>query len=185
MKDAALFLLMYGLFPLWVAAGFADWICHARTGIAATSGLGENGLHWLMYAEIVAGVAAVLYFELNVAVLAIVFAVFVLHEITVYGELQYSTMLRDVAPFEQMVHSFMELLPLVALVLLALVAWPLQLDDWSLRPRSGPWPLDTIGIALAATLLFNALPLAQETIACLRGGSRRKASRTARVEPHL
>lgn len=185
MKDAALFLLMYGVFPLWVAAGFADWICHARTGIAATSGLGENALHWLMYAEIGAGVAAVLYFELNVAVLAIVIAVFVLHEITVYGELQYSTIRRDVAPFEQMVHSFMELLPLVSVALLALAAWPLQLDDWSLRPRSGPFPLDTIAIALAATLLFNALPLAQETLACMRGRTRRAASRTARVEPHL
>lgn len=185
MQAAAVFILMYVVYPLWVAAGFADWAMHRRTGIAMTSGLYENLLHWLMYLEIGAGIAAVTYFELNAAVLGIVLAVFVVHEITVYGELQYSTIRRDVAPFEQMVHSFMELLPFVALVLLALVAWPLQLDDWSLRPRSGPWPLDTIGIALAATVLFNALPLAQETIACLRGGSRRKASHTARVEPHL
>jgi hypothetical protein len=186
MQDAALFLLMYGVFPLWVAAGFADWICHARTGIAVTSGLAENGLHWLMYAEIAVGVAAAVYFELNAAVLGIVLAVIVVHEATVYGELHYSTIRRDVAPFEQMAHSFMELLPLASLLLLVILAWPLRWDDWSLRPRSGPWPINYIYGALAASLLFNALPLAQETISCLRSRKPRGADTyTPRVEPHL
>jgi NADH:ubiquinone oxidoreductase subunit 6 (subunit J) len=185
MQDAALFVLMYGVFPLWVAAGFADWVCHARTGIAITSGLAENMLHWLMYAEIAVGIAAIAYFELNAAVLGIVLAVFIVHEITVYGELRFSTIRRDVAPFEQMVHSFMELLPLVSLLLLALIAWPLRLDDLSLRPRQGPWPISYMAAGLIATFLFNVLPLLQETASCLRGRKPRGAAYTPRVEPHL
>jgi hypothetical protein len=163
MPGVALFLLMAVVFPLWVAAGFADWACHRRTGIALTSGLKENALHWLMYAEIGIGMLAVAFLEIDAAVLAIVIAVFVAHEITVYGELQYSTIRRDVAPFEQMVHSFMELLPLVALALLAVIA---DTGDWSLRPKREPWPLAYLAGALAASVLFNGLPLLQETWSC-------------------
>jgi ABC-type proline/glycine betaine transport system permease subunit len=191
MQDAVLFLLMYVVYPLWVVAGFADWSCHRRTGIAVTSGLGENALHWLMYAEIGVGLAAVAFFEINAAVLAIVLAVFVVHEATVYWDLDYSTMRRDVGPFEQMVHSFLELLPLASLALLALLAWPqaqalMHLDsvapDWSLRPKDEPWPFFYVAGALAASVLFNALPLMQETISCLRA---RKTSVRERVEPSL
>jgi hypothetical protein len=190
MQAAAVFLLMYVVFPLWVAAGFADWSCHVRTGIAVTSGLKENALHWLMYAEIGVGMLAVAFFEIDAAVLAIVFAVFVVHEATVYWDLDYSTMRRDVGPFEQMVHSFLELLPLLSLALLAIIAWPQALAvahlgegvaDWSLRMKDEPWPVGYIAVALAASVLFNALPLVQETFACLRV----RESPAPRVEPRL
>lgn len=180
MQDAAVFLLMYVVFPLWVAAGFADWACHVRTGIARTSGLKENALHWLMFAEIGMGMIAVAFFEINATVLAIVLAVFAVHEATVYWDLHYSTMIRDVGPFEQMVHSFLELLPLASLALLTVMAWPVQTFDASLRIKDQPWPLAYIACALGATVLFNALPLAQETISCLRA---RLVSRRTRSSP--
>ena len=34
-------ILLYGVLPLWVAAGFADYLCHRRTRIEATSGIVE------------------------------------------------------------------------------------------------------------------------------------------------
>jgi len=161
MQDTAVILLMYAVYPLWVAAGFADWACHRATGIATTSGLKENLLHWLMYAEIGVGMAAVAFFEIDAAVLAIVLAVFIVHELTVYWDLDYSTMRRDVGPFEQMVHSFLELLPLASLLLLAAIAWPQALAvlhlgegvaDWSLRVKDQPWPLVYMACALAASV---------------------------------
>ena len=112
MQDPAGLILAYLVFPLWVAAGFADWACHVRTGIAQTSGLKENLLHLLMFAEVGLGIAAVVLLEINAAVLLLVLAVFVVHELTVYWDLHYSTLLRDVGPFEQMVHSFLEIMPL-------------------------------------------------------------------------
>src|SRR5213595_3694277 len=195
MQDAAVFLLMYVVYPVWVAAGLADWASHRRTNIALTSGLKENLLHWLMYAEIGVGMVTVAFFEIDAAVLAIVFAVIVLHEATVYWDLDYSTIRRDVGPFEQMVHSFLELLPLASLLLLAVIAWPQALAivhlgdgvaDWSLRVKQQPWPLANIAYALVASVLFNALPLAQETLSCLR--PRKRPARTGaqpRVEPRL
>lgn len=186
MQDVAAFMLMYLVFPMWVAAGFADWWCHRRTAIAMTSGIGENLLHWLMYAQVGAGLLAVLLFELDAAVLAIVFGVFVLHELTVYWDLAFSTLRRDVGPFEQMVHSLLELLPLFSLALLAMLAWPQaqaivhvgdDVADWSLRARQQPWPDSYVMGALVASVVFNALPLLQETLSCLF--ARRRPRRTA------
>lgn len=195
MNDAAAFLLMFVVFPLWVVAGFTDWACHVRTAIAVTSGLKENALHWLMYAEIGVGLAAVAFFEINAAVLALVLGAFLLHEATVYWDLHYSTMRRDVGPFEQMVHSFLEMLPLVSLALLALIAWPQAqalvhansvAPEWVFRPKDEPWPMPYIVGALAASMLFNALPLLHETITCVAArGARVRARPQERVEPRL
>jgi hypothetical protein len=193
-QDAAGFILMYLVFPVWVAAGLADWACHRRTAIAVTSGLKENLLHWLMYLEIGAGMAAAVFLDVNAAVLAIVFGAFVLHEATVYWDLAYSTLRRDVGPFEQMVHSFLELLPLFSLALLAMLAWPQaqaivhvgdDVADWTLRLKQQPLPEIYVMGALAATALFNALPLLQETLSCLIAPRRPARAGPAREEPRL
>jgi hypothetical protein len=181
--DTAAFLLMYVVYPLWVAAGFADWDCHRRTGIAVTSGVKESLLHWLMYFEIGAGMLAVAFLEINGGLLAIVGAVFVVHEATVYRDLDYSSLQRDVAPFEQMVHSFLELLPLVSLALLAVIAWP-QAADFSVRLRAEPFPRTYLLAAAGASVLFNALPLLQETWSCVRARRRNMRPRT-RIDPRL
>lgn len=199
MQDAAVSLLMFVVYPLWVAAGFADWACHRATRIAVTSGWKESLLHWLMYAEIGVGMAAVAFFEINAAVLLVVLVVFVVHELTVYWDLDYSTLRRDVGPFEQMVHSFLELLPLASLLLLAVIAWPQALAmlhpgdgaaEWSLRMKDQPWPVGYIAWALGASVLFNALPLLQEMISCLLAGGRASRHRadadpSPRIEPRL
>jgi hypothetical protein len=63
----------------------------------------------------------------------------------------------------------MELLPLVALALLAVVAAP----DAGLRLRREPWSTAYALAAAAAVLLFNVLPLAEETARCLSRRTRR------------
>jgi hypothetical protein len=168
MQQTATCLLMYVVLPLLVVAGFLDWLCHRATRIEETSGLAENAVHWLMFGQIGAGIAGIVLFETNLAVLLWVAFVFVLHEITVWLELRYTVARREVRPIEQVVHSFMELLPLVALALLAVIASP----DGGLRLRRAPWPAGYALAAAAAVLVFNVLPLAQETARCLRRRTR-------------
>lgn len=182
MQEPASLILAYVVFPLWVAAGFADWVCHVRTGIALTSGLKENLLHWLMFIEVGAGIAAVTLLEINAAVLLLVLAVFVLHELTVYWDLNYSTLVRDVGPFEQMVHSFLEILPLMSLALLMVVAAGEGPPDWSLRLKAQPLPGNYLLAALLLIGAFNVLPLMQETCSCIRGRRGRIRTRV-RVSP--
>ncbi len=167
MADTAQLILMYGVFPVWVAAGFFDWACHRRTAIATHGGLPENLFHWLLFAEIGVGLLAVAFLEINGAVLLVVAAVFLVHEFTVWLELRYAAPRRNIQPVEQMVHSFMELLPLVSLALLLAIAGG-RATDFSLQLKAQPWsPAYLLG-ALALSAVFNVLPLAQETRACLK-----------------
>ena len=175
MQEPASFILMFLVLPLWIAAGFADWACHRRTAIALTSGLKENLLHWLMFFELGAAVLAVALLEINAAVLLIVVTAIVVHQLTVYWDLHYSTLLRDVGPFEQMVHSFMEILPLLSLALLSVLAWPQALAlvglgempaDWSLRLKREPLPREYLQAAGTLVVAFNIVPLLQETWSC-------------------
>jgi hypothetical protein len=182
MEDLALALLMYGVFPLWVAAGLADWGCHRSTGIEHTSGLHENHLHLLMFAEIGVGMAAFAWLEVNAAVLAIVAAVFAVHEFTVYRDLHYTVPVREVAPVEQMVHSVLEMLPLLSLALLCVHAWPQALAmlglgheaaDWALRAKAQPLPRGYLVGAIAGSGLLNGVPLVEEWWRCRRVGRAR------------
>ena len=177
MQEPARLILMYLVFPLWVAAGLVDWACHRRTQIELTSGLKENLMHWLLFAEIGAGMLAVVFLELNAAVLAIVAAVFLLHELTVYWDLHYTTPIRRVGPFEQMVHSFLELLPLLSLALLASMAWPQAQAmvgmgdapaDWSLQAKRDGLPGSYLIGAFVLASVCNGVPLLEETWRCWR-----------------
>lgn len=165
MEYAAPFLLMKVVLPLLVLAGLLDWACHRATRIERTAGLQENLVHWLMFGQIGVGVLAVAVFELTAAVLLVVALVFVVHELTVYLELRYTVSRREVRPVEQAIHSFMEILPLAALLLLLVMPWQRTLD---FNVRAQPWPLGYTLWMAAAVLLMNVLPLAEETIRCLR-----------------
>lgn len=195
MQEPARFILMYLVFPVWVMAGFADWTCHLRTGIARTSGLKENLLHWLMTVQIGLALLAVALLEIDAAVLLLVLLLFVTHELTVYWDLHYSTLRRDVGPFEQMVHSYLEILPLLALALLSIIAWPQALAlaglgpeaaRWTLQPKEEPWPPGYLRSASLLIVAFNLLPLLQETWSCLRARAektRASAKRTTTRTP--
>lgn len=177
MAHPAALILLCVVFPLWVAAGFADWACHRATRIEATSGVRENILHWVMFAEVGVGVLAVVLLEVNAAVLLVVLGVFVVHELTVWIDLRYTVPRRRVTPLEQMVHSFQEVFPLLSLALLSVLAWDQALAlagsgtqpaDLGLRWKREPLPAPVLLAGLAMVALLNALPLAQETWTCLR-----------------
>lgn len=174
MEAAAQLLLMAVVVPLWIAAGLADWWCHRRTRIESSSGLPENVFHWILFGEAGVLMLATALLEVNAGVLMLVFAAFLAHEATTFMELAYTVPRREVRPFEQMVHSFMELLPLVVLALLAASQWDQALalfgagaPDFSLQPKLEPWPPPYLLGAATAAGLFNVLPLAEEALRCL------------------
>lgn len=174
-QDLARLLLQYAVVPLWIGSGLLDWWCHRRTGIERTSGLPENAFHWVLLAEGGVALLAAALLEVNAAVLLLGAAAFLAHELTTCLELRYTVPRREVRPFEQMVHSFMELLPLLLLALLAVmrpdqVLAPIDgaAPDFSLRPKNEPWPLSYLAAMFIAVLALNLLPLAEETLRCWR-----------------
>ena len=174
--DAALNLLLGTvLYPLWLIAGFLDYVLHRRTHIERTSGLRENLFHWLLFAEAGVALGGVAMLEVNAALLLLVGASFLVHELTTFIELRYTVPRREVGPLEQMIHSFMEILPLLLLALLAVMAWDqapaLSEGDWAdfaLRATSTPWPPAYLLAVAGAVLALNVLPLAEEAWRCLQ-----------------
>jgi hypothetical protein len=174
-EPAAILLVL--LFPVWSLTGVADWACHRATRIESTSGLHENLLHWVMFAEIGLIVGAMALLQVNAGLLALIAALFLVHEATVWIDLRFTVPRREVGVAEQMVHSFQEVFPLLSLALLAALAWDQALAmvglgsepaDWRLRWKDEMLPPALLlgGAAMAA--VCNVALLAQETWACLR-----------------
>jgi hypothetical protein len=66
-------------------------------------------------------VLATLYLEITSPIILMMVAAFLAHEATVYADLRIAVSKREVTPTEQMVHSFMEIMPLVGIWLVSVL----------------------------------------------------------------
>jgi hypothetical protein len=169
--DPTLAVLLYFVIPLWLLAGTADWLCHLRQEIAHTAGAKESVLHLLMFGEIGVPLVACLFLEINALVFAAIIGAFLAHEATALWDVSYATRHRTVTPVEQHIHSFLEILPLTAAILLAVRHWPQFLavfglgDEaprWNLALKSPPLPMNYLLAILGAAVLLAFLPYVQE-----------------------
>jgi len=169
--------LLFFLVPLWLLAGIADWWCHLRSGIEYNSGTRESILHLLLLAEVGVAALAMLFLEINAAVLLLALIALALHEATALWDVGYATKLRRVTAFEQHVHSFLEIIPLTALALAILLHWSQFLAllglgdaaaDFSLRGKDNALPMAYTATLLAAMILLQVAPYTQELWRCLQ-----------------
>ena len=175
-------LLGAGVLPLWLLAGLCDYITHARTRIADTSGMHESFLHLLQTAEIGAPLLAVLLLEVNALVLVLAVLGVAAHTLTAYVDVRYALPRRHVSAFEQFVHAFLIVLPFTALALVVTLHWTqftsLWRGDasWALEWKQSPWSIQVIASVLAGSLLFGALPGVYEFIRTWRARARVNAA---------
>jgi hypothetical protein len=167
--------LMYFILPLWLAAGFADYLCHRATNIAETSGWKESLLHLLQFAEIAVPLLAALFLDINALVIAVMIVCFFLHEATALWDVYYASARRDVGPIEQHVHSFLEMLPLMALVMVIVLHWDqfialfgIGTARFDITLKHPPLGFDYIATILVLVLLFEILPYLEELMRGLR-----------------
>jgi hypothetical protein len=169
--------LMYFILPLWLAAGFADYLCHRAARIEVTSGYKESLLHLLQFAEVGVPILAALFLEINALVILVMIACFVLHELTAFWDVSYASRTRTVTPIEQHVHSFLEMLPLMALLMIVVLHWPQFLAlfglgsdpaRFTLSLKQPPLPWLYTAAVLALVLLFDLLPYLEELARGLR-----------------
>ena len=162
-------MLMYFVLPLWLAAGFSDYLCHRASHIERTSGWRESVLPLLQLVEMGIPVLAALFLEINAAIIVLMILCFFLHQATALWDLYYATARREVGPVEQHVHSFLEMVPLMGLLLvvalhwdqfIALFGWAPARFDFAFKPRPLPWMY--VSAALSAAVLFEFLPYLEE-----------------------
>jgi hypothetical protein len=167
--------LLYGVMPVWILAGFADYLCHRRARIERTSGVREASLHLLQFAEAGVPVLAGLLCEINALVLLTMIGGFVLHQVTAMLDVRLANATRRVSPIEQHVHSFLEMIPLMALVLVVLLHWPAFLSlfgrgpaSFALHLKQPSLPALYIAAVLTAICFMVIAPFAEELLRTLR-----------------
>ena len=178
--SAPYLLLGFVVLPLWVAAGFADYACHRAARIQINSGTPESLLHLVQFSLIGLPVMLALFLRANAGFFLFALFCILLHHVVAYIDVRYADTTRDIAPAEQMVHSFLELLPIAAFLLLAVAEWSQLLALFGLGPetrRFAPEPrlLSAAYAAaiLAAAFLFNLIPYLEELMRCLRASNKR------------
>lgn len=180
--------LLWGLLgcvilPLWLLAGLADYIVHARTGIERTSGVHESALHLLQTAEIAVPMLALLFLQATPPVLVLAVAGVVAHTFTAYRDIRYASPRRRITVFEQFVHAFLIVLPLAALAVVAVLHWPAWRalfppfdaapGSWALRWRDPPFDAAALAAILGASVVLGGVPGVVEfarTLAARRRG---------------
>jgi hypothetical protein len=179
--QAVWYILVWVVLPLWVIAGFVDYLCHRQSHIEHASGARESLIHWLMLAEVALPLGLAVFFRINALVLAIMLACLTAHEITGYYDLKLAMATRRVTIFEHQVHSVLEILPLTAILLIMALHWPQTLAligsgseqaQWYLGQKQPPrW--GEIVPPLGAFLLLALAPYAEEFLRGLHAGDRR------------
>jgi hypothetical protein len=161
-------LLLYVVFPTWLVAGFADYLCHRKTDIEYTSGRAESLLHVAQYLQLVAAVALGLFLEITTLVLLLMILLVVAHTLTAFWDISFTEHRRDISPLEQHVHSWLEMLPIFALCLVAISSWeafePLlsgESASFTMRVRSMPLPTSVLAVVLGG-LALSGLAIAEE-----------------------
>ncbi|MDW8845983.1 diguanylate cyclase [Erwinia sp. MMLR14_017] len=184
-SDPQMLLLLYFVLPVWLIAGFADWLCHRATDIETTTGLKETYIHILMFLEMGLPLLAALFLDVNSLVIAFMIVLFFCHEATALWDVSYAVTARRVSPIEQHIHSFLEMVPLMALLLVISRHWPQFLalfgfgDEparFELKQRDDPLPAGYITAVLSGIFFLEVLPYLEEYWRgkkASKGGSRR------------
>jgi hypothetical protein len=178
--------LLYFLLPLWIAAGLADWICHRASRIEHTSGTHESLIHLLMLTEAGVALLAGLLLQINALIIAVMIAAYCAHELTAMWDVRYANSTRKLMPIEQNIHSFLDMIPLMAVSFVIILHWPdflslfgmgPQAADFSLRRKVGVVPtFEYTTLFLAATFALVELPYSEELYRCMRANRSRARS---------
>src|SRR6187401_1469859 len=126
MDDPALLVrhyLLYFIIPLWILAGLTDYFLHKRTKIEDNAGTKESILHALQLGEAGIPVILGLFFDINALIIAVMLGAVVVHEATALWDVTYAHTRRYIGPLEQHVHSFMEVLPIMAVSFVTILYW--------------------------------------------------------------
>lgn len=189
LADPMVLILMYFILPVWLIAGFADWLCHRATHIESTTGAKESLIHLLMFAEVGIPLLAAMFLEVNALVIAVMIVAFFVHEATAMWDVRYATTARTVGPIEQHVHSFLEMIPLMGLVIVVALHWGQFLALFGAGPekvrfdltwKDQQLPVAYIAVVMIVIVLFELLPYVEEFLRGLRANAGRLVPAKAR-----
>lgn len=164
-----LIVLLVMMYAIWLLAGLVDYLCHRWTDIAGASGSTESWLHVAQFA--VLGVALLLATLLATTplVFVLILTAVVGHSVLSYIDVSYTQPRRHISPLEQHAHGFLDVLPLIAACLVAVVNWhEVSGGSWTVRSRDPPLRTGSSVLLLGSFLLLAGVPIFEELWRTLR-----------------
>jgi len=152
--------LAYVAYLAWLACGCCDFLAHRRTDLPHTSGLAESTAHLVQLVVLGCAVVLGLGFEVGRASALLLLVLVVLHAVVGYIDTRIAFAApRVVSPFEQHVHSVLDMAPIVALGWLLASSWPAAVAaGWALHPRQPALPPAAWVAVLAPPLALCIAP---------------------------
>ncbi len=164
--------LMYLVVPVWLLAGLGDWVCHRLARIETTSGVAESLMHAVQFALVGLPLLAVLFLEVNAAVLLAMLVGLALHQAVAIWDVRYANDTRRVTPAEQHVHGILEMAPAFATAIVVILHWPqfrsllsgANEARFSLEPKHVSLPGWYLAAVLVGVVLCGVLPYGEELV---------------------
>lgn len=175
--------LLYFILPLWLLAGLTDYFLHKHTHIEDNSGTKESALHLLQLGEAGIPVVVGLLFDINALIIAIMIVALVIHEATALWDVSYAHTRRYIGPLEQHVHSFLEVLPIMAVSFVTVLYWDqfqallgmgIQPARFELHPKADPIAPPYLIAFFSSIAIFIAVPYGEELWRCIKAAQRRR-----------
>jgi hypothetical protein len=117
-------------------------------------------MHLLLFTQIAAPLVAALFLRVDALLLAFMFVAVLAHSACSFADTAYTQPRRHIAPIEQQIHGFLEVLPLAAVALVVVLHWPaIQQPEWKFAARPDALPRRVVAVVLLALLAGLALIL--------------------------
>jgi hypothetical protein len=157
--------------PCGFSPGQAIYVCHRLSNIERTSGATESWLHLAQFGCLAVVLACGTLLQINAVVFAVMVGFVLAHSVLSFIDVSYTDGRRRIQPIEQVVHGFMDVLPLVGVALIGVVHWT------EIRTASAALVLHAATekgriLFLSSFLLLGGLPIAEELLRTLRGPGR-------------
>ncbi len=174
-------LLVYVLYPLWLIAGAIDYLCHRRTDIAITSGVTETWFHVAQFVTIAVIFFGAVLLQPTLAMIALLGVAAVLHLVLSYVDVTYTQSKRYISPLEQHVHGFLDVLPIIAVCLLAMLGLSEPQQTMGFATRTHEMSARDLALLIGSFVVLAGTPVIEEH---LRAVARASRSRAPLSNPH-
>jgi len=157
-------LLLGVLYPVWLVAGAFDYFCHRRSRIEHTSGLTESQLHVAQFVAVAVIFVPAVLLRTTFPILILMVAACLVHTALSFVDVSHTIGRRYISTLEQHVHGFLNVIPFVAIALLAILEWDTLSASGSVHWRPDGEPLSRRQQAglLASFVVLAGAPIVEE-----------------------
>jgi hypothetical protein len=157
--------LVWVLYPLWLLGGAVDYLCHRGSDIQHTSGIHESWLHVAQFATMALVFASAVLLEMTLPVIIALIALVLAHTVLSFIDVSYTLGRRHISTTEQHAHGLLDVIPLIAVGLLAILNWQTMLAPISgsvVRLKDEPLTAMHIAVLLGSFSVLAGGPVLEE-----------------------